>query len=78
MSKHCVEFRDVRDRILEYGERATLVTVTPDGMPHVVTAVIEVDVARLRARIGPRTRANLAMLPQLTLTWAPRAAVSTN
>ena len=66
-----VEFADVHRRITEFGERATLITVTPDNKPHVVTAVIHVIGDRLITRVGARTAANLAQRPDLTLTWPP-------
>ncbi len=44
-----VDFSDVRHRVREFGERATLITVTADGLPHVVTAIIAIDPDRLRA-----------------------------
>jgi hypothetical protein len=67
-----VSFADVRRRVLEFGERANLVTVTPEGLPHVVSAVVRVDGERLVIRVGPRTHTNLAARPSLTLTWPPR------
>ena len=66
-----MEFPDVRRRIAEYGELAVLVTVTPDGSPHVGTAVVAIDNDHVCFRVGPRTRANLEVRPRLSLTWPP-------
>jgi len=66
-----VSFDDVRRRIVEFGDRATLVTVTANSKPHVVTAVIEIEDDRLVTHVGSRTHANLAERPHLTLTWLP-------
>jgi hypothetical protein len=66
-----VDFADVCGRILVFGHRATVITVTPAATPHVVTAVVEVDGDRLLMRVGPRTLANLVVQPHVTLTWAP-------
>lgn len=68
-----VEFAEVRRRIPEFGERATVITVTPAGLAHVVTAVVEIGADRLLIRVGARTRSNLTAQPHLTLTWEPRA-----
>jgi hypothetical protein len=64
-------FADVRRRVTEYGPRATLVTITAEGLPHVVSVVIELDGDRLVAGIGPRTADNLAVQAGCTLTWPP-------
>ena len=66
-----VSFDDVKRRIVEFGDRATLITVSADCRPHVVTVIIEVDGDRLVTRVGARTCANLADRPHLTLTWPP-------
>lgn len=66
-----VDFADVRRRVTEFGERATVVSVTADGKPHVVTAAIELRDERLLTRVGSRTHANLTARPHLTLTWQP-------
>ena len=68
---HAVEFADVRRRVSEFGDRATLVTVTESSAPHVVSTVIEVIGDRLRTRVGQRTAANLAEHPALSLVWHP-------
>ena len=68
---HPVSFDDVKRRVVEFGVRATIITVTADSKPHVVTAVLEIDDDRLVTHVGKRTCANLAERPQLTLTWLP-------
>lgn len=67
-----MEFTDVRRHIADYGELAVLVTVTPDGLPHVGTVVVSVgEDESIGFRAGPRTRANLHEQPRLSLTWPP-------
>lgn len=66
-----VEFTDVHRRIDEFGGRATLITVTTDHKPHVVSAMIEIIGDRLVTSVGSRTIANLTERPDLTLTWQP-------
>ena len=66
-----VEFDEVRRRIMEFGRRATLITVTGSNAPHVVTAIIDVTDDRLVATVGSRTRANLQERPDLSLVWHP-------
>lgn len=66
-----VEFVDVQRRVTEFGSRASLVSVSADDRPHVVTAMIEPVGDRLVTRVGARTGANLADKPDLTLTWNP-------
>ena len=68
---HAVEFADVRRRVEEFGERATLVTVTESSAPHVVSTVVEVIDDRLLTRVGQRTAANLAEHSALSLVWQP-------
>ena len=68
---HAVEFADVRRRVEEFGDRATLVTVTESSAPHVVSTVVEVIDDRLLTRVGQRTAANLAEHPALSLVWQP-------
>ena len=68
-----VSFDDVRRRVVEYGQRATVITITADSKPHVVTAVIEIEDDRLVTHVGKRTQANLAERPHLTVTWLPSA-----
>lgn len=66
-----VGFEDVRRRVDEFGARATVVTVTPTGAPHVVSAVVEIGDRQLMIRVGGRTRENVVSQPRLTLVWQP-------
>jgi hypothetical protein len=66
-----VLFTDVRRRVAEFGELATLVTVTEAGTPHAVTVLVEAAGDRLVARVGPSTRRNLVARPTLSLLWLP-------
>ena len=66
-----VVFTDVRRRISEFGELATLVTVSEAGTPHAVTVLVSVTGDRVVATVGPRTRLNLVARPTLSLLWLP-------
>ena len=66
-----VDFADVHRHVAEFGDRATLITVTPAGTPHVVSTIVEVIDGRLRTRVGQRTADNLSEHPGLTLVWQP-------
>ena len=66
-----VEFADVRRRIEEFGDRATVITVAESNKPHVVSAVVEVADGRLTTRVGQRTATNLAECSSLCLLWQP-------
>lgn len=66
-----VNFDDVKRRIVEFGDRTTIITVNADGKPHVVTAIIEIKRDRLLTQVGARTHTNLVERPALTLTWIP-------
>jgi hypothetical protein len=66
-----VDFADVRRHVAEFGDRATLITVTDSSTPHVVSTVVEVTDGRLRTRVGQRTAANLVEHPALSLVWQP-------
>ena len=68
-----VDFADVRRHVAEFGDRATLITVTRSSTPHVVSTVVDVIDGRLCTRVGQRTADNLAEHPALTLVWQPAA-----
>ena len=68
---HAVEFADVRRRIAEFGDRATLITVADSNKPHVVSVVVETIDGRLRTRVGERTADNLDVHPAVSLVWQP-------
>ncbi len=56
-----------------YGRRATVVTVSADGRPHVGTSKVELDGDRLVVRVGPSAARHLGEHPDLCLTWTPPA-----
>jgi Pyridoxamine 5'-phosphate oxidase len=58
-------------RLVEYGDRAYLVTVTDDGVPHVVSVLVALEGDRLVTSVGRRTGANLAARPHATFLWPP-------
>jgi hypothetical protein len=64
-----VELAEVAERIEQFGPLATLVTVTGDGRPHVVSVLVTVDGSRLAVEAGARTSENVRANPAVTLTW---------
>ena len=68
---HPVELADVKRRVTEFGERASLITVNADSKPHVVSAIIAFVGDRLHARVGSRSKTNVVGHPHVTLTWQP-------
>ena len=68
-----VELDGLWERIGAFGERAYLVTVTPEATPHVVSVVVDRVGDHLAVGAGRRTRANLGANPALTLLWPPAA-----
>ncbi len=69
-----VEFDDVRRRLAEFGELATLVTVNERGAPHAVSVVVAAADGRLVAAVGSRTLANIAGQPAVSLLWMPASS----
>jgi hypothetical protein len=65
-----VVFADVRRHLSDFGDRATLITVDTSESPHVVSTIVEPTDTLLRARVGPKTVANLAAHPHVSLVWA--------
>jgi hypothetical protein len=63
------ELADVVAQLAEYGPVATLVTVTPDGAPHVGTVVVTAGATDLEVRVGPTTKAHIRANPSVTLSW---------
>lgn len=66
-----VDLGALADRLAEFGERAYLLTVTDDDLPHVVSVLVELRGDRLATSVGRRTGANLAQRPTATLLWPP-------
>lgn len=58
------------ERIEELGSIAYLVTVRPQGRPHVVSVPVRWDGNELAVPAGRRTSANVAAQPDVTLVWA--------
>jgi hypothetical protein len=58
-------------RLAEYGDRAYLLTVTDEGLPHVVSVLVALEGERLVTSVGRRTGANLAARPHATFLWPP-------
>ncbi len=61
------------ERVEEYGPTAHLVTVSPDGTPHVVSVRVEGRDGDLVVEVGRHTAANAAERPGVTLLWAAPA-----
>jgi hypothetical protein len=72
VSRPVSSFDDVRRQVGDFGERTTVVTVTPEGRAHVVSALVRVDGERLVVGVGPRTATNLEHQRAVTLTWPPK------
>lgn len=66
-----VTFEDVRRRIGEFGDGATLITVNGDGRPHTVSVEVHLGAERLIVEVGARTRENLLARPGVSLLWHP-------
>jgi Pyridoxamine 5'-phosphate oxidase len=64
-----IETDDVAAQLATFGELAVLVTVTADACPHVGSVLVRVERDRLVARVGGRTRDNVAANPAVSLTW---------
>jgi hypothetical protein len=64
-----VELADVLAQVERYGPLASLLTVTPDGRPHVGTVLVTERAGRLDVRVGSRTRDNIAGNPRVSLAW---------
>jgi hypothetical protein len=58
------------DRIEELGPVAYLVTVGPEGAPHVVAVEVGWDGDRLVVGAGRHTSANASARPTVSLVWA--------
>lgn len=63
----------LRDQIDSFGPQAFLVTVSPQGTPHVVSAVLRPQGDELAVEVGRTSRANATAHPVVTLLWSPGA-----
>ena len=63
----------LRDQIDSFGPQAFLVTVSPRGTPHVVSAVLRPQGDELAVEVGRTSRANATAHPVVTLLWSPGA-----
>jgi hypothetical protein len=63
----------LRDQIDSFGPQAFLVTVSPQGTPHVVSAVLRPQGDELAVEVGRTSRANATAHPMVTLLWSPGA-----
>jgi hypothetical protein len=61
------------ERVAEYGPIAHLVTVSPEGTPHVVSVRVEGRGDDLVVQVGRHTATNAAERPRVTLLWAAPA-----
>jgi hypothetical protein len=64
-----VSFVDVMAQVAELGPLTTLITVTPEGLPHVGSVLVTAVDDEISVRVGRRTRDNLLARQNLTLTW---------
>ena len=69
-----VELGELAAKVEEFGPVAYLVSVRPDGRPHVVSVAVawSDDGGSLVAGAGSRTSANVAENGNVTLVWASR------
>ena len=66
-----VELDELRDKVSTWGPAAFLVTVTPEGTPHIVSVSVAFDGGDLVAGAGRTTSANVGERPDVSLLWAP-------
>ena len=64
-----VALTELAARIEEFGPKAYLVSVRPEGRPHVVSVSVVWEADRLVAGAGNRTASNVAENPSVTLTF---------
>lgn len=62
---------DLRRHLDRYGTTASVITVSDDHRPHVVTSGVDLDDDRVLVRVGPRSAEHLRSHPDLCLIWAP-------
>lgn len=66
-----VALDQLRDEVERFGAAAFLLTVSDDGRPHAVSAVLAWAGSELSAVAGRRTSANATARPMVTLLWPP-------
>jgi len=66
----------IAERIEEFGQIAYLISVSPDGLPHVVSVRGAWDDGSVVVGAGRQTLANIESRPNVTLLWpAPAGSV---
>ena len=71
-----VDVAALSDQLDRFGPSAFLISVSDDGLPHVVSVSAALDGDRLTCRVGRHTSANLAARPDLTLLWPAEAGAA--
>jgi hypothetical protein len=64
-----VDLDELRAKIAEFGSTVLLVSVKPDGRPHVVSVAPQLSGDDLLMPVGRGTRANVEATPTVTLVW---------
>jgi hypothetical protein len=64
-----VDLAALAERIEEFGPVAYLMSVNPDGVPHVVSVRVGWESEHLEVGAGRRTSANVEEHPEVTLLW---------
>jgi hypothetical protein len=67
-----VALDELRERSVEFGPVAFLLTVTGDRRPHVVSVTVAWERDLLVAGAGRTTVANVAGQPNVSMLWSPR------
>jgi hypothetical protein len=65
-----VELAALVEQIEAYGPLAHLITVSAEGLPHVVAVRVGRDEGELIVEAGKRTTANVEARPGVTVLWA--------
>ncbi len=61
---------ELEAHIAQFGAAAYLVTVRPEGRPHVVAVTVACDDGEIVTNAGERTAANVARHRDVTVLWA--------
>jgi hypothetical protein len=64
-----VDLAALRAQVLRFGANAILVTTSDDGPPHVSSVVVTFSGDNFAMGAGRRTRANVALYPDVALVW---------